>query len=154
MSISIELAQMLIEELGPKTPEVDAVLQQDETNWVLMLEDESAIIIEWASNPSRLVLSANLGRPNEGSQLTIYETLLSYNLLWQDTGGVRMAIDGPQGEVMLIYDLCDDHLTLGELQTVVLNLANIAEIWRDYVGKDSNSASLPPIGSESVHLRA
>lgn len=154
MSISLELAQMIVQELGPQTTEIDAVLQQDESNWVLMLEDESAIIIEWASNPSRLVLSANLGRPGEGSQLPVYETLLSYNLLWQDTGGVRMAIDGPQGEVMLIYDLFDDHLTVADLQTVVLNLASIAGIWRDYVKKDNSTASLPPIGSESVHLRA
>lgn len=154
MSISLELAQLLVQELGPQTPEIDAVMQQDDTNWVLMLDDESAVSIEWAGNPSRLVLSANLGRPHEGSELSIYETLLSYNLLWQDTGGVRMAIDGPQGEVMLIYDLFDDHLTVTELQTVVLNLCSIANIWRDYVKKDSSLASLPPIGSESVHLRA
>ncbi|MDO8298162.1 type III secretion system chaperone [Lacisediminimonas sp.] len=154
MSISLELAQLLMQELGPQTPEIDAVMQQDDTNWVLMLEDESAVAIEWTGNPSRLVLSANLGHPSEGSQLSVYETLLSYNLLWQDTGGVRMAIDGPQGEVMLIYDLFDDHLTVAELQTVVLNLTSIASIWRDYVKKDSNASSLPPIGSESVHLRA
>jgi hypothetical protein len=154
MSISLELTQMLMQELGPQTPEIDAVLQQDDSNWVLVFEDETSIVIEWADTPARLVLTSSLGRANEDAQLGIYETLLSYNLLWQETGGVRMAIDGPQGEVMMIYDLFDDHLTVADLQTVVLNLTSIAGIWRDYVRKDPRNSSLPPIGNESVHLRA
>ena len=154
MSISLELAQMLMQELGPQITEIDAVLQQDDTCWVLVLADETSITVEWAANPERLVLSSGLGRPVQGAELAVYETLLSYNLLWQDTGGVRMAIDGPQGEVLLIYDLFDDHLSLAELQTVVLNLSNIAAIWRDYVRKDAAAPALPPIGSDSVHLRA
>jgi hypothetical protein len=154
MSISLDLAQMLLQELGPQTPEIDAILQEDEKSWLLVFADEKSVYVEWAANPERLVLSTGLGKPVEGSELQVYETLLSYNLLWQDTGGVRMAIDGPQGEIMLIYDLFDDQLSLSELQTVVLNISNIAGIWRDYVGKDSSVSSLPPISSETVHLRA
>lgn len=154
MSISLALSQMLLQELGPVTPEIDAVMQQDESCWLLVLEDESSITVEWTGNPDRLVLSTALGRPSENAQLSVYETLLSYNLLWQDTGGVRMAIDGPNGDVILIYDLFDDHLLVADLQTVVLNLVSIASIWRDYVQKDTSAHALPPIGSESVHLRA
>jgi hypothetical protein len=65
-----------------------------------------------------------------------------------------MAIDGPNGEIMMIYDLFDDALSLAELQTVALNISSIAVIWRDYVGKDTSVSALPPISSESVHLRA
>lgn len=154
MSISLEQAQLLLEELGPQTAEIDAVLQQDDKSWLLVFGDETSIVIEWATNPERLVLSTGLGRPAEGAHLTVYETLLSYNLLWQDTGGVRMAIDGPQGEVILIYDLFDDILSVSDLQTVALNISSIAAIWRDYVKKDETAASLPPLGGESVHLRA
>ncbi len=154
MSISLDLAQMLLQELGPQTPEIDAVLQEDEKSWLLVFADEQSVYVEWANNPDRLVLSTGLGRPPEGNELPVYETLLSYNLLWQDTGGVRMAIDGPQGDIMLIYDLFDDQLSLAELQTVVLNINSIAAIWRDYVRKDNAESSLPPISSETVHLRA
>lgn len=154
MAVSLDMAQMLMQELGPQTPEIDAVLQQDEKSWLLVFSDEQSIYVEWANNPERLVLSTGLGKPVEGCQLQVYETLLSYNLLWQNTGGVRMAIDGPNGEVLLIYDLFDDQLSLSELQTVVLNISSIAEIWRDYVKKDNLASSLPPISSETVHLRA
>lgn len=154
MSISLDLAQMLLQELGPQTPELDAVLQENEKSWLLVFGDEQSIYVEWANNPDRLVLTTGLGRPVEGNELQVYETLLSYNLLWQDTGGVRMAIDGPQGEIMLIYDLFDDQLSLAELQTVVLNITSIAGIWRDYVQKESAASALPPISSETVHLRA
>lgn len=154
MSISLDLAQMLLQELGPQTPEIDAVLQEDEKSWLLVFSDEQSVYVEWANNPDRLVLSAALGKPVEGNELQVYETLLSYNLLWQDTGGVRMAIDGPQGDVMLIYDLFDDQLSLAELQTVALNITSIAAIWRDYVRKDNSASALPPISSETVHLRA
>lgn len=154
MSISLDQAQMLLQELGPQTPEIDAILQEDEKSWLLVFGDEQTIYVEWANNPDRLVLTTGLGKPLAGSELQVYETLLSYNLLWPDTGGVRMAIDGPNGEIMLIYDLFDDQLSLTELQTVVLNISSIASIWRDYVKKDSSGSSLPPISSETVHLRA
>lgn len=154
MSISLELIQMLMQELGPNTPEVDAILQTDDTTWAVQFDDDRAILIEWADDPRRLVLSAILGRASSATQIAVYETLLSYNLLWKETGGVRMALDGPEGDVMLIYDLYEDQLTESELRTVMVNFADLAALWTEYVTSEVTTSALPPISQDTMHLRA
>lgn len=138
MSIDLDRAQMLMSELGSRMPEEVTVSQVEESLWTIQFEDNSALLVQWANTPERLVLSATLGRAQAEQQLALYEILLSYNLLWQETGGVRIGMDGAQGELTMIYDFFADSLSTSTLLTVVLNLANLARVWRAYVsGNDS-----------------
>jgi hypothetical protein len=138
MSIGLEYAQMLMSELGSGMPDGLAVAQLEETLWTLRFEDNSALLVQWANTPERLVLSSTLGRAQAENQLALCEILLSYNLLWQETGGVRIGMDGPHGELTMIYDFFADSASTSTLRTVVFNLANLARIWRAYVsGNDA-----------------
>jgi hypothetical protein len=138
MSIDLERAQILMSELASGMPEEGTVSQVDESLWTVRFEDSSALLVQWANTPARLVLSATLGRAQAEQQPALYEILLSYNLLWQETGGVRIGMDGPQGELTMIYDFFADLLSPSTLRTVVLNLANLARVWRAYVsGNDA-----------------
>lgn len=140
MSIDLERAQMLMSELGFGMPKELTVSQIEESLWAVRLEDNSALFVQWANTPERLVLSATLGRALAEQQLALYETLLSYNLLWQETGGVRIGMDGAHGELTMIYDFFSDSPSTGTLRTVLFNLANLARVWRAHV----NGNDMPP----------
>ena len=133
MATNLERMQIMMEEIGPSMPEIEAVIQSEEKNWAIQFDDQSIVMLEWTSKPDRIVLSAMLGTPAEKMQLSVYETLLCYNLLWKDTGGVKMALAGPGGELILLYELHASDLMLAELQTVISNFSSIAQVWGMYV---------------------
>ena len=133
MTKSLERFQIMMEEIGPSMPEIEAVIQSEECNWAIQFEDNSIITLEWADKPDRIVLSSALGIPSQAMQLTVYDTLLCYNLLWKDTGGVKMGLAGPDGELMLLYEMFAAGLNINELQTILVNFINISSAWSIYV---------------------
>jgi hypothetical protein len=126
-------ARMLITELSSVLPHAVVLSQVEESLWTVQFEDGSALSIRRADTPERLVLSASLGRAQSEQQFALYEVLLCYNLLWQETGGVRIGMDGPQGELVLVYDFFANAPSANTLRTVVLNVAELARIWRAYL---------------------
>ena len=155
MATNLERIQIMMEEIGPVMPSIEAVIQSEEKNWAIQFDDQSIVMLEWAENPDRIVLTAILGSPTESMQLSVYETLLCYNLLWKDTGGVKMALSGPGGELILLYELFGSDLTLNELQTVLTNFVSIAQVWSVYVtGESDQPASKLPGSMEMLQLGA
>lgn len=112
-------------------------------------------MLEWAESPDRVVLTAMLGVPSESMQLSVYETLLCYNLLRKDTGGVKMALSGPGGELVLLYELFASNLNRNELQTVLINFVSISQVWSMYVTGDGDEpAAQLPSPTDMLHLGA
>jgi hypothetical protein len=155
MATNLERMQIMMEEIGPAMSEIEAVIQSEEKNWAIQFEDQSIVMLEWAENPDRVVLTAMLGVPSETMQLSVYETLLCYNLLWKDTGGVKMALSGPGGELVLLYELFASNLNRNELQTVLINFVSISQVWSVYVtGEGEQPASNLPSPTDMLHLGA
>ena len=142
MATNLERVQIMMEEIGPSMPEIEAVIQSEEKNWAIQFDDQSIVMLEWAEKPDRIVLSSMLGSPSEDMQLSVYETLLCYNLLWKDTGGVKMALAGPGGELILLYELHASDVMLNDMQTILSNFVSIAQVWSVYVmGEGGQPAS-------------
>ena len=155
MASHLERMQIMMEEIGPSMPEIEAVIQNEEKNWAIQFEDQSIITLEWSEKPERVVLTSLLGIPSESMQLSVYEALLCYNLLWKDTGGVKMALSGPGGELVLLYELFVSQLSLNELQTVLSNFVSIAQVWSVYVtGENNQPVSNLPGPMDMLHLGA
>ena len=155
MASNLERIQIMMEEIGPNMPEIEAVIQSEEKNWAIQFDDQSIVMVEWTDRPDRVVLSAMLGTPAEKMQLSVYETLLCYNLLWKDTGGVKMALAGPGGELILLYELHASELSLNELQTVLSNFTSIAQVWSVYVmGESEQPVGNIPGPMDMLHLGA
>ena len=138
MTLNLDRFQIMMEEIGPSLDEIEAVIQSEECNWAIQFDDQTIITLEWADKPDRIVLSSVLGIPSQETQLSVYETLLCYNLLWKDTGGVKMALAGPDGELILLYEMYAAGLNISELQTILLNFINISSAWRIFVTEDKN----------------
>lgn len=102
--------------------------------WIMQAGPELAVQLESADSPARLVISARLGTVSGPSTLAVFETLLSYNLLWRETGGLKMALDEARQELQLLLEMplqVDAHYRLA---TVLGNFVELAGTWRGYLG--------------------
>jgi hypothetical protein len=153
---TIEQIEHLVKELGPAMPEIDAIVQTEDPSWAIQFSDETIIILEPADDPSRIVISTELGAAAEAQQRTVYETMLCYNLMWRDSGGVKIGLAGPQGALIISTDVCIESLTLQELKQEIQRFLTIARSWAQYVGKADASEAPPLPGMEAggFHLHA
>ncbi len=155
MTATIEKIQKLMEELGPAHSDIDAIVQTEEPSWALQFSDETVVIIEPSEEPSRMILSTELGSATDSMELPIYETLLCYNFMWRETGGVKIGLAGPKGELIMSSELCLEDLILINLQEAIDNFVSIARSWRTYVTGNMQSApALPNMESNNFHLQA
>jgi hypothetical protein len=137
-------------------PAIDAIVQTEDPSWAIQFGDESIILLEPAEEPARIVISTELGSAAEAQQRAIYETMLCYNLMWRDSGGIKIGLAGPQGALIISTDVCIEGLTLQQLQQEIEGFLKIARSWTQYVGKAESGEAppLPGMDAGSLHLHA
>lgn len=155
MATTIEQIQQLVQEIGPSMQEIDAVVQTEEPSWAIQFSDETILVIEAADDPSRMVLSAELGMVTEAQQRSAYETMLCYNLLWRDSGGVKVGLAGPQGALIVSREICLDNLTLAVLQQEISAFMKITRSWMQYIVQvdQGEPTPLPGMSAAGMHLQ-
>jgi hypothetical protein len=153
MTASLKQIQLLMNEVGPSTPYIDVVMQNNEDTWAIGLANESIITLEWVDDPSRLILSAKIGCPDAEKQVEAYRMLLIYNRLWRENGGVTTALSGEENNVTLLYELNAENLNLGSLRTVLLNFAVLVGDWHTYLAGDL-TYNLPVPTANAMRLLA
>lgn len=123
----------LMTEIGPSL-ELAEVTEFDQDNlWVLVLRDDVVLFVDYVPEDQRLWLSAEVGVPSPADRFHLYELMLQYNARWQETGGVRLVLDGPEGGVVQAYDMPTVGLGLHHLQNVIRNFSDMLEGWRKIV---------------------
>lgn len=127
--ITIESLQAAIEEIGPRDPDILSIIQRDTTSWAVRAED---IDVEIEFEGGRVTLQSSLGPVPEDRRGTVYGTLLQYNLLRQDTGGVTMALTA-DGIVVQMLDFAEAQVSADLLLRVLNNFVTKARIWRGFV---------------------
>lgn len=45
MARNLERIQIMMEEIGPNMPEIEAVIQSEEKNWAIQFEDQSIVML-------------------------------------------------------------------------------------------------------------
>ncbi|HYC34916.1 MAG TPA: type III secretion system chaperone [Usitatibacter sp.] len=123
--------QHLLEELGPTTPEVGNVSQVAENIWAVGFDPQAIVLLQLDDSREELVVSCGVGRPLGLSREKVFESLLAYNALWRDTGGVRMAV--ADGEAIQIYSLPVAQLDVDGLRATLLALVDRSRVWRRYL---------------------
>ena len=155
MATTIEQIQQLVQEIGPSMQEIDAVVQTEEPSWAIQFSDETIIILEAADDPSRAVISAELGMITEAQQRNVYETMLCYNMMWRGSGGVKIGLAGPQGALIISRDVCLDNLTLAALQQEIGSFLKITRSWTQFIaqGEQAELPPLPGMGTAGMHMQ-
>jgi hypothetical protein len=140
-----EQIQGLIEAVGPEVEAVQAVGQTGDTEWAVMFDTDTTVMLDLVTEQQKLVLSIDLGRPAQESRLATYETMLAYNVLWQETGGVKMGLGGTNGRLVQMFELNTAGLDLDLLASVLEGFVAKALVWREQIAQGAGSAeALPP----------
>jgi hypothetical protein len=141
---SQEEIQALIEAVGPKVEAVQAVGQTGETEWAVVFDEDTTVLLDLVPEQRKLVLSIDLGRPEPASRLATYETMLAYNMLWQETGGVKMGLGGANGRLVQMFELNAAGLDLDLLAQVLEGFVAKALVWRGQIAQGTADAEAMP----------
>ena len=127
---------VLMKDIGPW---VDAaqVIQHGEGVWSIVLDEDFVIEAEQDGDRDMLVLTVSLGAPPAGEEAAMHSLLLQTNALWRDTGAVRLGLDGPEGDVVLMADVPLKGLDVDGLGSRLHRYTDAALGWREVVAKTS-----------------
>lgn len=124
----------LMTEVGPRLNLLELTEFEDDASWRLLFDEQTLVMAEYVADEDRLVLSANIATPDANTpsdRLRIYEQLLQYNYHWELTGSVRMALEGPGGELVQLADLRVSGLDLETLTTALSGFQDKVQGWRE-----------------------
>ena len=111
---------------------LDALVQHDGddgVSWDLMFDDSLLVEAFHEEATNKLVLTTHVGTPDEDRAAQLHRLLLQYNYLWRDTSGTRMALEPPDGNIVMIYDLPLAGLDGVTLRNVLQNFSAAARAW-------------------------
>ncbi|MCO7222958.1 type III secretion system chaperone [Pleionea sp. CnH1-48] len=126
----VEQIDLILTELGPA---IDAsyIVKHDESNWSIVSSDNLIIDIFYAPEQHKLTLQCDLDKALPQSP-ELYKMLLTYNCLWQETGGLRVALNSDNSLVQ-IFDLFIEELSLPDLITITQNFLERANVWKEVI---------------------
>lgn len=104
MSTTLTHVQGLMQSLGPASPWIESLIQEESDSWTLQSDEGLHIAMHFSSESSRIFLTALLGCPEQAHQQAIYATMLSVNLLHAEENSLRVSLTGPNGDLMLISE--------------------------------------------------
>ncbi|RYD39944.1 MAG: hypothetical protein EOP85_15100 [Verrucomicrobiaceae bacterium] len=139
---SPQAVQDHLADIAPNLRGVDAVLEH-ELGWTIGFEDDTALLLEWAESPTRIVLTGEIGRPPEAREAELLRSLLAYNLQWEASGGVRAAMGGEEGELVLIYEWHAELFEPASLAGVIEDLAEATRWWSRAVAFGEGAGESP-----------
>ena len=91
-----------------------------------------------------VVLSTDLAELPEARRAERHALLLTYNNQWRETGGIRMALDEPEGMVQQIFDVAATGLNVSKFGTVLTNFAELALTWRSILTSEGGDPASRP----------
>lgn len=128
---NLEYVQKLMGELGPLVDEIGLIQQLGDDLWLVVFNDETSVQMECDETGNKIVFSMNVGKVEGERRQEIYESLLAYNLLYHDTAGMRMALDGSEGNVVLLLDLCHLDLQVSTMAAFLEVFVETGLSWRE-----------------------
>lgn len=128
MSLSALLRlQELMQELGPSIATIEWLIQESESSWSIGMTNGPELGVSFCSAPDRLLLSAMIGAPEESERQAIYTTMLCSNLLYAEEQAIRIALTGPEGDLILLSEIVPTDWTLSEISEAVSRFSATAQ---------------------------
>jgi hypothetical protein len=98
--------------------------------WRLVFDASTGVDVDYDGRGDRLVLTATVAAVEAHAQAKSFEALLRYNYLWTQHGGVRAALDGAPGNVVLMIEVPAAGLDVSKLCTILQGFRAVVEGWR------------------------
>ena len=141
MSEAQNLDELLIE--VAELAELDEVIrvQEGRTAWLLGLNDEETVLAEWQEATRRMAFMLEIGPLPEQDRERWLREVLYYNLLWQQTGGARIALLPPEDRLQLLLDVPAEQLGATQIVHVLDNLRQVTRAWRETLNAGAEDAA-------------
>jgi len=131
VSNTLKHLQDQMQTLGPATEWIEALIQDDDQSWSLQTSAGIDIGVSFVPSPDRLILSSSLGRPDESDRESVYGAMLCSNLLYADQSSLRVALTGPEGELILISEVIPTEWTLSDISDALSCFSETAQSFID-----------------------
>ncbi|MEL6335825.1 MAG: type III secretion system chaperone [Pseudomonadota bacterium] len=99
--------------------------------WTIAVGPGDGITVAIDKERDVLMLRVDVGFLNAAREAEFMKLMLTYNAAWEQTDGLRFAIDPLDGVAALHFPLPIAHADAETLTIVVQNLAERASIWAD-----------------------
>lgn len=142
--MNLDQVNALFAQLGPVLNPLAIEANEETKAWGIALEEDLMVLAQFDEEKGCLVLSTELGAPAPGDRTALYELLLRANYHWDATGGVRLAINGPDGEVFQVVEIPVDGSDATRLSAIVTSYAESAKAWREIVQGLASGSAPPP----------
>ena len=131
-----EISAMLAE-LGPELDFAAVSMFPGFQSWVIEadIDGDDAITLDYDEPSGKLYMRATLCPAPKEQQLHLYNFLLQVNLAWSDSGGVRMALDGTDGNVVQLSDVVLHRLDYDTLKTALTQFTATAQAMHIAIGE-------------------
>jgi hypothetical protein len=125
----------LMQELGPSLAAIEWLIQESESSWSLGMSNGQELGVSFCTVPSRFLLTAMIGRPEETERQTMYTTMLCSNLLYAEERALRVALTGPEGDLMLISECIPDEWTVAEISDCIARFSDTVSRFTDVMSR-------------------
>jgi hypothetical protein len=146
----IEQIEKLLAELGELLDLKQITAAGEEPSCVLLTKEEDVIHVDFEQETSRLYLSISIGKARRED----YGLLLTYSSLWKETLGLYCALEGAEGEAILVFARVASYLHPPRFAAIIEDVVSRAAIWRAYLARSGDSAVEPPLPSDLTLIRA
>jgi hypothetical protein len=120
----------LLTELGRES-DAEEVTEYDGTTWSIVFDANTLVVIELDATQNVLTLSLDLGKPDSDRRNETYQTALISNYVSPQGDVVRIALDGVDGNLVLMQSVAASNLDVETLRKSLLQLREQARPWRD-----------------------
>lgn len=110
-------------------------LEFDEHGYCCLFIDDVTLNLEYDSETGHLLAYAHMGLLPDVPSMGMYEMLLEANFFCRDTAGATLGIDTATGAILLHCRVPADDLTGAQLETVVTQFVNAAEVWKKRIAE-------------------
>jgi hypothetical protein len=132
--------QYLIRQLGPSLPDISSIIEEDLDAWQIIFDTGFSLQISWQEMPARVLLCCAIGKPGESQREKIFARLLNMNLLLQGVANVKLALNSPEDDVILIGEIESNALTLETLRAEISDYLRFAAHFSELISKSEIDA--------------
>ena len=144
----------LLVEAAERNEAIVAVTELDAFAWAIEFESGSECLAELNQGPQRLVLTCAIGQPEQERLLEVQEAALSYNTLWETTGGCRIARDAEGSRLLLIQELSPDALQDTHLADWLMRFEAFRAWWAFFISGARDTPQRDGLRTEMIGLLA
>lgn len=120
---------------------VEMIQQMEDNCWIVVYEDGNVVEVQYDEADSEVVLSTMVEDMSDVSndeedhadpdREEFLALLLTFNYLCESSGGVRMALDGPNGNIVMLVDLKGQDIPVDVWSGILRRFVEMAHAWQD-----------------------